>query len=258
VKSSLGAQVRSLSWRSIKRTVRQPVIFLPSLLFPLFMLLIMSGADRATGIKGFPTDSYISFIIGAMMIQAGAGAMTVSGSAMGTDIETGFLNRLVLTPMRAAALVAAQLAGVLVMGVVQSVLILGTGLAAGASVKTGVGGALVLIAFVSLVIFAFGALGVMVAVRTGSGESVQALFSMTLALFFMSSMSMPRNLIDEGWFKAIATGNPISYLIEGARSLFITGWDAQALATGGGIAGGVLILCLAVSVAGLRRRIVAK
>ena len=74
----------------------------------------------------------------------------------------------------------------------------------------------------------------------------------------MSSMSMPRNLIDEGWFKAIATGNPISYLIEGARSLFITGWDAEALALGGGIAGGVLILCMAVSIAGLRRRIVAK
>ena len=107
-------------------------------------------------------------------------------------------------------------------------------------------------------ILAFGALGLLVAVRTGSGESVQGLFSLTLALFFMSSMSMPRNLIDEGWFKAIATDNPISYLIEGARSLFITGWDAEALALGGGIAGGVLILCMAVSIAGLRRRIVAK
>ena len=130
---SLGGQLRSLSWRSIKRTVRQPIVFLPSLLFPLFMLLIMSGADRATGIKGFPTDSYTSFIIGAMMIQAGAGAMTVAGGAMGDDIESGFLNRLVLTPMRAVALVTAQLAGVLLMGVVQSALILATGLAAGAA-----------------------------------------------------------------------------------------------------------------------------
>jgi ABC-2 type transport system permease protein len=258
VNPSLGGQLRSLSWRSIKRTVRQPIVFLPSLLFPLFMLLIMSGADRATGVPGFPTDSYVSFIIGAMMIQAGAGAMTVAGGAMGDDIETGFLNRLVLTPMRAVALVAAQLAGVLLMGVVQSVLILATGLAAGARLEAGVGGALVLVGFVMLVIFAFGALGLMVAVRTGSGESVQGLFSLTLALFFMSSMAMPRNLIDEGWFKAIATGNPISYLIEGARSLFITGWDAEALALGGGIAAGVLIVCMSMSVAGLRRRIVAK
>ena len=57
-----------------------------------------------------------------------------------------------------------------------------------------------------------------------------------LGLLFMSSMAMPRDLIQEDWFKTIATYNPISYLIEAARSLFINGWDAEALALGAGIA----------------------
>ena len=98
--------------------------------------------------------------------------------------------------------------------------------------KAGVGGALALIAVVLLVVLAFGAIGLLAAVQTGSAEQVQALFSVSLGLLFMSSMAMPRNLIQEDWFKTIATYNPMSYLVEATRSLFINGWDAEALALG--------------------------
>ena len=68
VTPSLGAQIGSR--RSISRTLRQPVIFIPSFLFPLFLLAVFAGAsDRVTSIKGFPTDSYITFILGAMVVQ---------------------------------------------------------------------------------------------------------------------------------------------------------------------------------------------
>ena len=49
------------------------------------------------------------------------------------------------------------------------------------------------------------------------------------ALFFLSSMNLPRDLIEVDWFRTVATWNPISYLIEGLRSLVITGWDGTAL-----------------------------
>jgi ABC-2 type transport system permease protein len=42
-------------------------------------------------------------------------------------------------------------------------------------------------------------------------------------------MAIPRNLMTHGWFRDVATANPVSYLIEGVRSLIITGWDAKAL-----------------------------
>jgi ABC-2 type transport system permease protein len=53
---------------------------------------------------------------------------------------------------------------------------------------------------------------------------------------FLSSSSLPRDLIGQDWFRAIATVNPISYLFEGLRSLVIFGWDGEALALGFGIA----------------------
>ncbi len=49
-------------------------------------------------------------------------------------------------------------------------------------------------------------------------------------LLFLSSGALPRDLIENDWFQTVATINPVSYLIEGFRSLFITGWDGEALA----------------------------
>ena len=63
------------------------------------------------------------------------------------------------------------------------------------------------------------------------------------AVFFLSSMSMPRDLIAVHWFRTVATWNPASYLIEGLRSLVITGWDAdRAVARASAVGVGVLAL----------------
>jgi ABC-2 type transport system permease protein len=71
----------------------------------------------------------------------------------------------------------------------------------------------------------------------------------------MSSMNLPRNLIEIDWFRTVATINPVSYLIEGIRSLIITGWDAQALALGFGLAGGIAAIALAAASIALRGRL---
>ena len=67
------------------------------------------------------------------------------------------------------------------------------------------------------------------ALRTGSGEAVQGLFPLIFVALFLSSMALPRNLIEKDWFRTVATWNPVSYLLEGIRSLVIVGWDAEAL-----------------------------
>jgi ABC-2 type transport system permease protein len=137
----------------------------------------------------------------------------------------------------------------------QAVLYLTVGLIAGVSVKTGVLGVVALLAFVVLMILAFGAIGLYLAVRTGSAEQVQGLFALALGLLFLSSMVMPRNLIKADWFKEIATYNPMSYLVEAGRSLLITGWDGKALALGVGISVAAFVVALTVSITSLRGRL---
>jgi ABC-2 type transport system permease protein len=256
VSNSVRDQLGPVARRSIVRTVRQPILLVPSFVFPLFMLAVLAAAGgQVTKVPGFPTQSYLTFILGATLIMGATGAMNTAGSAVASDIETGFLNRLALTRISGAALVSAQLAGVALIGAVQALLILLVALAGGANVKTGVAGAVALIPLVVLIVLAFGAVGVYVAVRTGSAAGVQSLSAVGIALLFMSSMVMPRNLISADWFKEIATYNPTSYLVEATRSLLVTGWDGQALALGCGVAAAVLIAALGAAIVTMGRRL---
>jgi ABC-2 type transport system permease protein len=253
VSPSLGVQIGNLAMRSITRSLRNPVVVIPPLFFPLFILAVLTaGADAATHIKGFPTDSYITFALGAIFVQGSISAATVAGGALEEDMDSGFLSRLSLTPMRGGALLTGQLAGAAVLGVVEGGIYLGVGLAAGAHVEAGVGGALAIVGLMVLFCLAFGALGMMAALRWGGAEDV---FPVALGLLFMSSMAMPRNLIDKEWFEKIATYNPLSYLIEAPRALLVKGWDGEALALGGGIAVGGLALAMIVCSATLKRRL---
>src|SRR5918994_1126510 len=220
---SLAAQVGHIAWRAVLRTLRQPANVVFPFVFPTALLAVTSaGLSAATQLPGFPSDSFLAFFLAFPFIQGALFATMNAGTDLARDIQTGFLNRLALTPMRGSALVAGQLGGI--------------GLAAGVRLESGIAGAFVLLALATLIAIAFGALGAFFALRTGSSESVQGLFPLLFVLLFLSSMNLPRNLIETDWFRTVATLNPVSYLIEGVRSLIITGWDAQALLLGFGIA----------------------
>jgi ABC-2 type transport system permease protein len=177
-----------------------------------------------------------------------------AGTELARDIQTGFLNRLSLTSLRGSALLLGHLTGVVVLGVGQAVFYITVGLLLGVQFAAGAGGIVVLLLFSVLVSFGFGALGAFLALRTGSGESVQAMFPLLFVFLFISSMNTPRDLIAVEWFRVLATLNPISYLIECVRSLIITGWDARALALGFGIAAVIAAVSLVLAAWALTRR----
>ena len=249
-------QVLVLARRSVVRTVRQPANVVFPLVFPLLLLAVNSGGlDAATRLPGFPTSSFVAFALAIPFIQGALFATMNAGTDLARDIQTGFLNRLALTPMRGIAVLAGQLGGIVTMGVVQALVYLSVGLAVGVRLESGALGALVLLAFAVLISIGFGALGAFAALRTGSGEAVQSLFPAFFVFLFISSMNMPRNLIEIDWFRAAATVNPVSYLIECVRSLIITGWDGRALALGFGIAAAITVLALTLASMALRTRL---
>ena len=250
-------QVRYLAGRSVMRVVRQPALIVPSLLFPLILLAVnASGLETATEIPGFPTDSYITFALAFAFMQGAMFATLGAGQSLAEDVQRGFFNRLQLTPLRGWAMLAGQLAGVVVLGLVQATVYLSVGLLAGAQMESGPLGVVVLVALSVLISLAFGALGLLVALRSGSGEAVQGMFPLFFILLFLSSASLPRELIANDWFQTITNWNPVSYMIEGMRSLFIVGWDWEALALGFGLAAALLVAALAGASAALKGRMV--
>jgi ABC-2 type transport system permease protein len=108
---------------------------------------------------------------------------------------------------------------------------------------------------VILMAIGFGGLGVAAALRTGNGEAVQGLFPVLFVLLFLSTINLPLDLIPITWFRWVATGNPITYLVDAIRSLIITGWDGPALAIGFAVALGIAILGILLSAAALRGRL---
>jgi ABC-2 type transport system permease protein len=252
---SIWTQAPELARRSIMRTVRQPAAIVPATLFPLILLAINSvGLKSATSLPGFPTNSYLTFALSFAFIQAGVFAVIGTGQNLAEDNQGGFFNRLQLTPIHPAALVAGQLAGTLALGLFQAATYISVGLLAGAHIQAGFWGALVLIALAIAISLAFGSVGLAVGMRSNTPESVQSLFPLIFVFLFMSSMSLPRNLIQTDWFREVATYNPVSYMIEGLRSLLITGWDGEALALGFGCALGIMALGLIFASQGLKER----
>jgi ABC-2 type transport system permease protein len=256
-KPSLLIQIRELARRSIMRTVRQPASIIPATLFPLILLAInSSGLDATTEIPGFPTDSYVTFALAFAFLQAGVFAVVGTGQNLAEDQVNGFFSRLQLTPIRPAALVAGQLAGTLTLGLFQASTYIAVGLIAGGSIEAGIPGALVLIALATLITLAFGSIGLIAGMRASTPENVQGIFPVLFVFLFMSSMALPRDLIQTDWFRTVATYNPVSYMIEGIRSLLITGWDGEALALGFGFATVILVIALTVATASIESRMV--
>jgi ABC-2 type transport system permease protein len=255
VSGELWGEIGILAGRSVRRTLRQPILIVPTIVFPLFLLAVnASGLESATKIPGFPTASYLDFAISVTFMQGALFAATTAGTELANDIETGFLNRLQLTPLRGTAVLAGQMAGALVLALIGAISYLVIGLIAGVHVAAGVGGAVVLVALALVVALAFGSIGALFAARTGSSQAVQGLFPLLFVLFFLSSMSLPRPLIEIDWFRTVATWNPVSYLVEGLRSLVITGWDGTALWRGFGVALAVAAGGLLLAASALRTR----
>ena len=256
-RATLAVQVGSLARRSVIRTLRQPAMVVPSLVFPMILLAInSSGLDSATRLPGFPTDSYFQFALAIPFVQGALFSANSAGTNVANDIESGFLNRLSLTPLRRVSLMMGQLAGILALGLIQAVTFVVIGVIVGSGIAAGVGGALVIIALSLVISLGFGLIGAFVALRTGSGEAVQGVFPLFFAALFLSSMSLPRDLIQTDWFRTVATWNPVSYMLEAIRSLVITGWDAEALALGFACAGGVALIALIAASSALRTQMV--
>lgn len=257
VGTSLPHQVALLARRSIRGALSSPAGYMPGIVMPLLLLSINANAlSDATRIPGFPADSYLDFAIVITFMQSALFATSSAGLGLVRDIESGFLDRLALTPMRAGALVVAQIAGAIAIAVGASLLYLLIMFAFGVDfhaspVPVGV---LALLGLSIWTAFSFATIGAWIALRSGESEALQGVFPLLFATLFLSTTNMPRDLIEADWFRAITRVNPVSYMVDGMRSLIITGWDGRVL----GEALAVLAVVSVVGVIGcaraLRRR----
>src|ERR671931_1321460 len=119
------SQVWLIARRSLVRTARQPGTWIPPLTFPLMLMAVNSnGLRAATHLPGFPTHSFLAFFLPFSFMQGALFSSMTAGTDFARDIDSGFLNRLALTPIRGSALLVGQVGGAVALAVLQAVVYL--------------------------------------------------------------------------------------------------------------------------------------
>lgn len=246
----------ALGRRSVVGTARQPASWVPGLVFPLMIAAVNAASlTRTIDLPGFPpVDSFLQFLLPATLVQGVLFGGISGGADTALDIQGGFFDRLLSSPVARPAILLGRLGGAVVLGALQAVFFIGVFLAFGAPVAGGVAAVVVLVIMAMILAVAIGGFATAVGLRTGSQEAVQNFFPLVFVAMFVSSAFFPATLMT-GWFQWVAERNPLSYMVNGARTLVVEGFTPAAAVQAIGVAAALAAVMVLFAVVQLRRRV---
>ena len=243
--------VRSVAGRALRQIPREPTSVLPAVFVPAFFYVVNLGALESIT-KHVSGLDYKAFLI-PMAIAFAVTGMSRAPTLV-TDIQGGYFDRLCLTPVRRSALLFGLMAADIVVLVLLCIPVLIMGFVVGVRFETGIPGVLVFVLLCALWGLVFTGFPYAVALKTGSPAAVNACFVIFFPLFFLTDAVIPNQALT-GWFSAIATYNPVTYLLGALRSLITTGWNGGTLLQGLAAVGGIGLLSMSLALLALRGRL---
>jgi ABC-2 type transport system permease protein len=239
----------AVAGRAVRQVPRDPAAVLPALFVPAFFYAVNLGALE--NLAQSPGFSYKAFLL-PMAIAFAVTGLSRAPSLV-TDIASGYFDRLCTTPVRRPALLLGLMAADAVVVAAMCLPVLGLGYAVGVRFVTGAPGVLAFLGLSALWGVAFAGFSYAMALKTGSPGAVSASYVVFFPLFFLSDAVVPKGDLT-GWFSAIATYNPITYLLGALRSLISGGWQATILFEGLGALLGIAVVSTSLALAALKGR----
>jgi ABC-type multidrug transport system permease subunit len=241
--------------RSLNEVLRVRGALLPATVAPVVFLLGMTGQfGRLTGLEGFPTDSYLSWIVPLSCLQGAGFAGAAAGSNLARDIEQGWFDRLLVAPVPRPLLVVGPILGAVTRSLVPATVVLVVGLALGAELTGGVLG----LAALYLAASAFCAIaalwGIFMAVTFRTQQAGPLMQQGVFLAVFLSTAYTPEALL-RGWLAGAAHLNPITHVLELGRQATVQGIEPSLAHTLPGLAAlaGLAAVLGALAMAGLNR-----
>jgi ABC-2 type transport system permease protein len=224
-------QLGMLTWRSLSVTFRDPGTIIPGFIIGVFFLFVYDASLSGAANFFLAGQSYLGFMLPLSVISTALSGAGVAGQSIVRDIENGYFNKLLLTPVnRAALLLGPMIAGAIVI-VLQALAIIVAGLLMGLEPATGVLGLVTLLGYALLLGIGLAGFIVGVALKTGSAGATSGVSFLFFPLTFLTATFTPITLLS-GWIRTAAEYNPITYILEATRALLNTGWEPDALARG--------------------------
>lgn len=222
-------QVFLLVKRNLVTVFRTPAALLPPIAISVFFLVIYNSTlGKAAGSVPNISGSYLGFILPLSIVSSSLAGAGIPAQNLVRDIERGYFNKILLTPVnRAALLLGPILAGSVILGL-QASIVIGVGLVLGLKPATGALGLLAVVGLAVLLGTGFAGFTVSAALGSGSAAATQGASFIFFPLTFLAPTFVPLELLD-GWLKAAAQVNPITYVLEAMRALITSGWDGTAI-----------------------------
>ena len=243
------SDTRYLFVRYLLKLVRNPILLFFSLFQPIIFLLLFTQLFSSFG--NFPdfsaatgTSSYLEFATAGILLQNAFGSALQSGTSIVLDIDTGFLQKMLVTPVSRYAVLLGRLLSDAFRVVVQSVIILALAFALGASVSSGIIGVAIILVTVAFFGLAWSGISLAIGLKTRSSETVFAIGGfITFPLLFLSTALLPTSLMPS-WIKSVSMFNPISYTVNATRALMINGYDWNPVLQAFGVIGLIAVVTL--------------
>ena len=221
----------TIASRALRAVPRDPAAVVPPVFIALFFFVVnIATLKKLTG--NHPGFSYTAFEMATAILLGVTGVSRAP--ALVLDVQTRYLDRLLLTPVRRTAILIGHMAADVAVAAALTVPILILGVILGVRFQGGLLGAIAFILLASLWSLAFSGFGYAIALKTGNPAAVNSTFLLFFPFLFLTSSYVPRSQLS-GWLNTVAGFNPVTYLLGGLRSLVLdNSWQwtqlGQALA----------------------------
>jgi ABC-2 type transport system permease protein len=214
--------VTSIAGRALRAVPRDVEAIIPPIFIALFFFLVnVATLERITEGQAAGFD-YTAFQMPTAILLGVTGVSRAY--ALVLDIQNGYFDRLLLTPVRRLAILLGHMAADVTVACVLAVPILILGFIMGVRFETGALGVVAFITIAGLWSLAFSGFGYAIALKTGNPAAVNSSFLLFFPFLFLTTSYVPRNQLSP-WLDTVAGFNPVTYLLEGLRSVVIQGWE---------------------------------
>ena len=219
------------------KAVRNPFVLVVSLVQPVIFLVLFTqvfgGIAGDALSRGGAGISYETYLVPAIAVQVAIAAAATSGVGLVNDIENGMFEKVLVSPMSRSAVFLGKTAAELLRITIQIGIILGLGVVLGAEIRTGIVGALGVVAVGVVFSLWFIGFSNSLAVLTKDQEStIIGANLLQFPLLFLSSAFLPLEALPE-WIQIVARFNPVTYGVDAARSLMLNADAASVFSAGG-------------------------
>ena len=249
-RSNFLRDVVSVAERALRSIPRDVEGVIPAIVIPLFFFVVNVGALQDQTERFLEVD-YKAFQLPVAILFAVTGisrAITVV-----TDIQSGYFDKLSLTPVNRLAMLMGFTFADFAMVVGLTLPVIALGLAVGVRFESGPLGLLVFIATAGSWGLAFAGFPYAIALKTGNPVAVNSSFLLFFPFMFLTTVFLPMEALT-GWMATVAVYNPVTYLLDGLRSLITVGWDPDALLKAFGAIAGVGVVSYTLALTALRSR----